>query len=144
MTSLESITFDPVIMGDTNSCMDTFKARQYSDVDTYVRYGTYNGVKVTDTCKNRMIPKDTDLSQVFEQDNAISVYCFDIYPGSDDILKYQQIMQSVYEGDSFVESLDKHPTDKGFVVMLVINSARMKFRNDDYTNIFPSIGVANE
>lgn len=144
MTSLESIKFDPGIIDGINTYMGVQSSRQYSDVDTYVRYGTYNGVKVDDTCRDRMIPKDTDLSQVFDQHNDIAVYCLDIFPGSDDILKYQQLMQDVYEGNSFVESLDKHPTENGFVVMLVINTARMKFRNDDYNNIFPSIGVTNE
>lgn len=144
MISLEDVNL--VSSGGLNTSYDDSIVRRcpLSDIDMYVRYGTYNGIKVDDDCKDRMIPKDTDLSQVFEQKNDITVYCLDIFPGSSDISTYQQLMQRVYAGDSIIESIDKHPTDKGFVILLVINDARMKFRVSEYNSIFPSIGVTNE
>ena len=144
MTSLEDINFTQDGLSGLTYDDPTPRRSPLSDIDMYVRYGTYNGIKVEDNCRDRMIPKDTDLSQVFDQKNDISVYCLDIFPGSNDINKYQELLQSVYTGDSIIESIDKHPTDKGFVVMLVVNNARMRFRISEYNNIFPSIGVTNE
>ena len=128
-------------MGIPNQLFDDIRTRrQFSDVDTYVRDGVYNGIKVSDECRDRLIPKDTDLGDVFTPVSDVSVYCLHVYPESPDILKYQEIMQSVYTGDAFIDSIDKHPTDKGFVVMLVVNRARMVFRKDTYNELFPTIG----
>lgn len=115
-----------------------------SDVDIYVRNNTYMGIKVADDCINRMIPKDANLADVFTPVHKEYVYCFDIYPGSEDIQKYQDILQDVANGDAILESQDKHPTDKGFIIMLVVNYARMVFRKEEYKEDYPVIEVNNE
>ena len=117
--------------------------KRLDDVDIYVRDGVVSGIKVDDVYRHRQIPKGSDFSEIFIPVNDVKVYCFDIYPGSDDINKYQEIMQDVYSGDAILESIDKHPSDKGFVVMLVINRARMVFRKESYNEDFPKMDITN-
>lgn len=138
---INSVEFTDVGKVSTDPFRDLAQPNRNAGIDSYVREGTYNGVMVADECKNRMIPKDTDLSTIFTPSNNVSVHCLEIYPGSRDIQTYADIMQAVHDGDSFLESVDKHPTDKGFVVMLVVNKLRMKFSNDKYKEIFPVINI---
>ena len=140
MNGLSDITFgSPDLV--SNPLLSPNAQRRYTDVDAYVRDGVYAGVKVAEDCRDRLIPKDTDLGDVFRPVSDVSVYCLDIYPQSPDIETYQQIMQEVYTGDAFIDSIDKHPTDKGFVILLVINRAKMVFRKDTYKELFPTIGT---
>ena len=111
------------------------------DIDIYVRDGTVGGIKVDDRYIDRQIPADTDLSEVFKPVYDVQVYCLDIYPDSPDISKYREILQSVYTGDAILESVDKHPTDKGFVVMVTVNNARMVFRKESYEEDFPTMDI---
>lgn len=111
------------------------------DIDVYVRDGMVNGIKVDDKYLDRQIPADTDLSEVFKPVYDVQVYCLDIYPDSPDIQKYRDIMQSVYTGDAILESLDKHPSDKGFIVMITVNNARMVFRKESYEEDFPTMDI---
>lgn len=114
------------------------------DVDLYVRDGTVGGIKVDDKYRDRQIPKDTNFSEVFRPVYDIKVYCLDIYPGSEDICIYQEILQSVYTGDAILESIDKHPSDKGFIVMITVNYARMVFRKESYEEAYPKMDVKHE
>lgn len=118
--------------------------RQFDDIDAYVRDGIVGGIKVSEDCRDRQIPRGTDLSEVFKPVYNVQVYCFNIYPGSEDIEKYQAVLQSVYQGDAILESLDKHPSDKGFIVMLTVNNARMVFRKKSYEEDFPTMDVNDE
>jgi hypothetical protein len=128
-------------MATGNWCQQT---RQFDDIDSYVRDGTVGGIKVDAAYKDRQIPRGTDLSEVFKPVHEVQVYCFHIYPGSEDIEKYQKVLQTVYQGDAFLESSDKHPSDKGFIVMLIVNNARMVFRKESYEEDFPTMDVNNE
>ena len=144
MTGLEEIPFNPEHLGICSQ--DHFQNRRQglTDVDLYIRDNTYLGIKVADEFTNRMIPKDTDMSEVFKPLNRAKVYCFNIFPGSTDITEYQEVLQEIADGDAILESQDKHPTDKGFVVMLVVNYARMIFRKEDYREDYPKVKVPNE
>lgn len=122
---------------------DRYARRQFDDIDSYVRDGVVGGIRVSEECLNRQIPRGTDLSEVFKPVYDVQVYCLNIYPGSEDIDKYQKILQSVYQGDATIESLDKHPTDKGFIVMVTVNNARMVFRKKSYEEDFPTMDVKN-
>ena len=120
------------------------RVKQFDDIDSYVRDGVIGGIKVSEEYRNRQIPRGTDLSEVFKPVYDVKVYCFHIYPGSEDIPNYQEILQSVYQGDTILESLDKHPSDKGFIVMLTVNNAKMVFRKKSYEEDFPTMDVNNE
>ena len=117
--------------------------RRFDDVDSYVRDGMVSGIKVGDAYRNRQIPRDSDFSEIFTPSHDIIVHCFSIYPGSPDIQTYQDMLQEVYAGDAILESIDKHPSDKGFVVMAVINRARMVFRKESYNEDFPEMDITH-
>lgn len=142
MNSLEDIAFSHDAVGTGSVFPDT--RNRLNDVDVYVRDGTYMGIKVDDAYTNRMIPKDANMSEIFIPRYQEQVHCFNIYPGSDDIDKYRKVLQDVADGDAILESQDKHPTDKGFVILLVVNYARMVFRKDDLNDDYPKIQVSNE
>ena len=122
-----------------NQGMATGRVTRLDDVDMYVRDGVVSGIKVDDRYKNRTIPRDADFSEIFVPRHDVNVYCLHIFPGSEDIKKYQEILQSVYAGDAILDSVDKHPSDKGFIVMLIVNNARMVFRKEAYEEDFPEI-----
>ena len=117
--------------------------RRMDDVDIYVRDGIVSGIKVDEQFRNRQIPKDSDFSEIFIPISDVQVHCFDIHPGSPDIVKYQEILQDIYSGDVILESIDKHPSDKGFVVMVVVNRARMVFRKESYNEDFPKMDITH-
>ena len=113
--------------------------RPLSDVDVYVRDGFVAGIRVDEDYRDRQIPQDTDLNNIFTPVPNVSVYCLNLSPGSKDIEVYQSILQEVASGDAILESQDKHPTNDGFVVLLTINRARMVFRKKSYNEDFPKI-----
>lgn len=110
-----------------------------SDVDIYVRDHRVSGVLVGDEFVDRQIPKNTDLSEIFVPKSDVEVFCLDIFPGSEDIKVYQQVLQDVASGNVILESQDKHPTDKGYIVLIVVNKARMVFRKESYKEDFPEM-----
>lgn len=118
--------------------------RKMCDVDTYVRDAAVSGIKVAPEYVNRMIPKDTDLNEVFTPRSDVSVYCLNVFPGSDDVKLYERIMQEVSSGDAFIDSIDKHPTENGFVILLVVDRTRMVFRKDSYNELFPPMEMKHE
>lgn len=142
MRSLDDIAFNHDTVGTGSIFPDD--RRRISDVDIYVRDGTYMGIKVDSRYTNRMIPKDADMSEIFSPVYNEQVYCFNIFPGSEDIDKYRDVLQSIADGYAILESQDKHPTDKGFVILLVVNYARMVFRKDELNEDYPKIQVTNE
>lgn len=142
MNSLDDISFSHNTVGSGDIFPST--RNRLNDVDIYVRDGTYMGIKVADLYANRMIPKDADMSEIFTPAYNEQVYCFNIYPGSEDIDKYRDVLQSIADGDAILESQDKHPTDKGFVILLVVNYARMVFRKEAFNEDYPEIQVNNE
>ena len=118
--------------------------RYMDDIDIYVRDGVVGGIKVDDAFRDRQIPRGSDLSEIFKPVYDIKVYCFNIFPGSGDIDKYNEVLQSVYQGEAILESIDKHPSDNGFIVMLTVNNARMVFRKKAYEEDYPALDIQHE
>lgn len=144
MNSLEDISF-----GHNNSTVGEgyilpSRRGRSNDIELYVRDGTYMGIKVDDNYVDRLIPKDADMSEIFMPVHNEHVYCFSIYPDSPDIDKYRKVLQDIADGSAILESQDKHPTDKGFVILLVVNYARMVFRKDSLDEDYPKMQVNNE
>jgi hypothetical protein len=143
LNSLEDISF-----GHNNTVGEGYlfpnSRGRSSDVDIYVRDGTYMGIKVDNNYVDRMIPKDANMSEIFTPVHNERVYCFNIYPDSPDIEKYREVLQDIADGDAILESQDKHPTDKGFVILLIVNYARMVFRKDSLDEDYPRMQVNNE
>lgn len=106
----------------------------------YVKYGTIDGIPVDDKCKNRAIPKETDLLEIFVPSHDVHAECFSISPGSEDIAKYQSILQESASGNAVVQVHERTFSKDGYMVLIVYDRIRMVFRKPDDDKTYPVIG----